>query len=173
MRSPSAEAQAYERAPARGAALLLGVAAFALAAALTLVRGEPRVWGDSGVWLSVAARLLEGDRLYADVADNKDPLFFYAYAGALWAGGWRAPFALDALWLALGSLFLALALAELRLARPAVAAGALVYPLALTAYWYEPGATQLPALALAPAALWLWLRGSPAAAGAAVGAAAL
>jgi hypothetical protein len=126
---------------------------------LVLVRGEPRVWGDSGIWLSVAARLLEGDRLYVDVFDNKDPLFFYTYAGALWVGGWRAPFALDAFWLVLAAIATASLLAELRVSRTATMTGLLVYPLALTAAWYEPGATLLPALALAPLAAWLWLRG--------------
>ena len=45
--------------------------------------------------------MLDGDRLYADVFDNKDPLFFYTYAGAFWIGDWRGPFLLDAIWLAL------------------------------------------------------------------------
>ena len=43
--------------------------------------------------------------------------------------------------------------------------GAAVYPLALTASWYVPGATMVPALAIPPVALWLWVRGSVAAAG--------
>ena len=65
-----------------------------------LLRGEPWIGGDPGVFLSVAGRLLEGDRLYADVFDNEDPLFYFTYAGALWLGGWRGPFMLDAVWLA-------------------------------------------------------------------------
>ena len=54
--------------------------ALALAAAVSIaaLRVTPQVWGDPGVWLSVAARLLDGDRLYADVFDNKDPFFFYS-----------------------------------------------------------------------------------------------
>ena len=35
-------------------------------------------------------------QLYAQtIFDNKDPLFFYTYAAALWIGGWRGPFLLD------------------------------------------------------------------------------
>lgn len=148
---------------------LLVLAAIGVGIALTLVRGEARVWGDTGVFLSVGARLLDGDRLYAEVADNKDPLFYYGYALALWAGGVRAPAALDALWLALATLGIALLLRQLRLATAAVVAGALVYPLALTAVWYEPGASALGALALAPWAAWFWLRGRFVAFGAILG----
>jgi hypothetical protein len=140
-----------------------------LGSTLLLVRGEPRVWGDSGIWLSVAARMLDGDRLYADVVDNKDPLFFYSYAAALWAGGPRAPSALDGLWFASAGVFMALMLDELRAGRVAVIAGFLAYPLALAAAWYEPGATMLGALAIAPAAAWLWLRGRYGLAGVIVG----
>jgi hypothetical protein len=113
------------------------------------------------VWLSVGARLLDGDRLYADVFDNKDPLYFYSYAVALWIGGVRGPFVLEVVWLAVGTLGMALALRTLRAGTLAVVAGATVYPLALTASWYVPGATMVPALALAPLALWAWARGSP------------
>ena len=43
---------------------------------------------DAGIFPSVAARLLDGDGLYADVWDNKDPLF-YTFAAALAGGDWR------------------------------------------------------------------------------------
>ena len=132
-----------------------------LAVLLSALRVQPQVWGDPGVWLSVGARLLDGDRLYADVFDNKDPLFFYSYAVALWIGGVRGPFVLEVVWLVVGTLGMALALRTLRAGTLAVVAGATVYPLALTASWYVPGATRVPALALAPVALWAWARGSP------------
>lgn len=156
---------------ARPAALTIG--ALLLGLALLLVRGEPRVWGDSGIFISVAARLLDGDRLYADVADNKDPFFYYTHAAALWVGGVRAPAALDGLWLALAAAGMALLLRELRAETPAVVAGAAVYPFALTAAWYEPAASMLSGLALAPFAGWFWLRGNHAAFGATLGVAVL
>lgn len=142
--------------------------ALAVAALLAALRVEPQVWGDPGIWLSVGARLLEGDRLYADVFDNKDPLFFYGYAASLWIGGVRGPFVLEVVWLVLGTLGMALALRTLRVGTLAMLAGALVYPFALTASWYVPGATMVPALALAPFALWTWARGSTFWAGAVV-----
>jgi hypothetical protein len=157
----------------RGRLIALAVCLALLGVALVLVRGEPRVWGDSGIFLTVAARLLDGDRLYADVADNKDPLFYYTYAGALWVGGWRAPFALDGFWLALSGISTALMLRELRAPWTAVVTGSLVYPLALTAAWYEPGASMLSGLAAAPLVAWLWLRGAFPAAGAVLGVAVL
>ncbi len=131
-----------------------------------LLRGEPWIGGDPGVFLSVAGRLLEGDRLYADVFDNKDPLFYFTYAGALWLGGWRGPFMLDAVWLAVSSVSMALLIRELRAPQSAVIAGFFLYPLALTAGWYLVGMSMLGALAVAPLAPWLWLRRRFAAAGA-------
>lgn len=145
-----------------GCALLVGFA-------IVLVRGEPIVLGDQGVFLSIAARMLDGDHLYSGVVDNKDPLFFYTYAGALWVGGWRAPFALDGIWLAIAGMSFALLLRELRAPRPAVVAGFFMYPLALTIGWYEPGLSMLGGLAFAPLVGWLWLRGRFAASGAALG----
>lgn len=35
---------------------------------------------DRGIFVSVAERLIAGDRLYSDVWDNKDPLFYYVIA---------------------------------------------------------------------------------------------
>ena len=148
---------------ARSLGIVLG--ALAYGAALAFVRAEPRWNGDQGVFLSIAARMLAGDRLYADVIDNKDPLFFYAHAGALWIGGWKGPAALDALWLGAAALSITLLVRELGAPSSAVVAGFLMYPLALTASWYEPGLTMLGGLALAPLVGWLWLRGSFAFAG--------
>jgi hypothetical protein len=144
--------------------------ASALAAAILLaaLRVTPQTWGDPGVWLSVAARLLDGDRLYVDVFDNKDPFFFYSYAAALRIAGVRGPFALEVMWFALGTAALAMALQALRVGTVAMLTGAAVFPLALTASWYLPGATIVPAIAIAPVALWLWARGSAVAAGALV-----
>jgi hypothetical protein len=149
--------------------IAVGAGALLLGIALVLVRGYPAVASDQGVYMSVAARLLDGDHLYRDVVEPKDPLFFYTYAAALWLGDWRGPFLLDGLWLALAGLSVGLLLRELRAPRAAVLAGALVYPLALTAGWYQPGLTMLAALAIAPLAAWLWLRGAFAGAGAVLG----
>jgi hypothetical protein len=143
----------------------IGVFALLFGIALVLLRGEPWIGGDPGVFLSVAARLLDGDRLYADVFDNKDPLFFYTYAGALWLGGWRAPFWLDAVWLALAGISMLLLVREVQAPRSAVVVSFLVYPLALTAGWYLVGMSMLGGLAVAPLAPWLWLRRRYAAAG--------
>jgi hypothetical protein len=146
----------------------IGAVALGLGFALVLLRGEPSVASDQGVFISVAARLLDGDRLYSQVVDNKDPLFFYTYAAALWIGGWRGPFLLDGIWLGLAALAVALLARELRAPRSVVVASFLVYPLALTSGWYLVGMSMLAALAIAPLAPWLWLRGNFAWSGAAV-----
>ena len=132
--------------------------ALGLGLALVLLRGDPFVASDQGVFLSVAGRMLDGDRLYADVFDNKDPLFFYTYAGAFWIGDWRGPFLLDAIWLALAGVAVALLARALGAPRSAVVASFFVYPLALAAGWYLVGLSMLAALAVVPLAPWLWLR---------------
>src|SRR3990172_5705637 len=101
----------------------------AFGALLLFIRGAPSLASDTGIFLSVAARLLHGDRLYADVFDNKDPLFFYADAAALAVGGWRAPFVLDALWLAISAISMAGLLRAVGAARPIAVVGFVVYPL--------------------------------------------
>ena len=135
-------------------------------AALVLVVGQPAIGSDQGVFLSVAARLLDGDALYAEVVDNKDPLFFVSYAGALWVGGWRGPSLLDGLWFGLAAIGFAAMLRALGAPRAAVAAGFFVYPLALAGGWYFTGLSMLGALSFAPCSAWLWLRQRFAAAGA-------
>ena len=132
--------------------------ALGLGLALVLLRGDPFVASDQGVFLSVAGRMLDGDRLYADVFDNKDPLFFYTYAGAFWIGDWRAPFLLDAIWLALAGVAVALLARALGAPRSAVVASFFVYPLTLAAGWYLVGLSMLAACAVVPLAPWLWLR---------------
>jgi hypothetical protein len=80
----------------------------AYGALLVFLRGSPQLERvDLGTFVTVAARLLKGDRLYADVFDNKDPFFYYADAVALRLGGWRGPAALDALLLAVGAIAMA------------------------------------------------------------------
>jgi hypothetical protein len=127
--------------------------------ALVVTRGRPSIDSDAGIFLSVAARLLAGDRLYADVYDNKDPLFFYTYAAALAAGGWKAPFALDVLWLMLAAGGAVMLLRTLGASLLTVTLGLVTYPLLLTGSSYYAGYSMLPALALAPVIGWLWLRG--------------
>src|SRR5262249_49433137 len=123
---------------------------------LTLLRGRPTLDVDGGVFVSVAARLLDGDRLYAQVWDNKDPRFFYTDAAALWIGGWRGPFLLDALWLAAAAGSMVLLLRRLGGSWSVQTVGFVVYPLLLTGQWYYAGYSMLAALALAPVATWLW-----------------
>lgn len=139
------------------------------AAALVVIRGRPTVGGDSGIFLSVAARLVHGDSLYRHVWDNKPPFFYYAEALALAIAGWRGPFLIDVFWISLAcvSVWFLLGAAEASTLTRAV--GAISYPLFLTGAWYYAGYSELPPLALAPAVASLWLRGNAAAAGALLG----
>src|SRR5262245_12273603 len=42
---------------------------------------------DRDIYVFVADRILAGDRLYVDVYDNKDPLFYYLVAAQISIGG--------------------------------------------------------------------------------------
>jgi hypothetical protein len=149
------------------------VAAALLAVVLVLVRGRPSTDSDAGIFLSVAARLLDGDRLYADVWDNKDPLFFWTYAAALGVGDWRTPFLLDAVWLTIAGAGAAYLLRGLGASTAVTVLGLVSYPVLLTGAYYYDGYSMLPALALAPVAARLWLGGRFVAAGIVVGLAAM
>lgn len=159
-----------ERLLTRARWIAVGAGALGFGLLLAVLRGTPAAGSDQGVYLSIAARLLEGDRLYADVSDPKDPLFFYTYAAALAIWDWRGPFLLDGLWLGVAGISFALLLRELHAPRSAVIAGFFVYPLALTAGWYQAGLSMLGGLALAPLPALLWLRGRYVAAGVLLGA---
>jgi hypothetical protein len=139
---------------------LLAVAvSLAYGALLVFLRGAPSLQSDAGIFLSVAARLLHGDRLYADVFDNKDPLFFYVHAAALKVGGWRAPFLMDVLWLAVSAISIARLLRAVGMAKATAVISFIVYPVLLTGTWYDSGYSMLAALALAPLIGWLWAIG--------------
>src|SRR6266545_922392 len=151
---------------------VLGLGATVYAAALVIVRGRPTVCCDAGIFLSVAARLLRGDRLYSGVWDNKPPFFYYTAATSLDVAGWRGPFLIDVLWIAVAAICMWLLLETIGGSSWSRAVGLVVYPLLLTGSWYYAVYSELPTLALAPAFGWLWLRGSPSAAGAVLGVAA-
>jgi hypothetical protein len=150
----------------------LGVAALLLAvyaSALVVLRGRPTIESDGGIFVSVAAGLARGYRLYSGVWDNKPPLFYYADALSFATVGWRGVFLIDVLWIWIAGMAMGLLIRQMR-GRPFVAIiGALAYPVLLTGAWYYAGYSELPGLALAPLVGWLWLRGNAVATGALLG----
>ena len=110
--------------------------------------------------------MLDGDQLYAEIFENKDPLFFYTYAGALWVGGWRGPFLLDAIWVGLAGVCRAAPPSSGLLARRSSRASSCT-PSPWRAggtSWASPCSGRSRLVLFAP---WLWLRGRFAASGAA------
>ena len=130
--------------------MTLCLASLAVGAAAAITRGWPTTSSDSGVFTSVAGRLLAGDRLYVDVFDNKDPLFYYAAAAAIWLLGWRGPFLLDVAWLAVAGGGAYLLLRALTGEFVVAVFGLLLYPLLITQINYYSGNTETPALAFLP-----------------------
>ncbi|MGA9761071.1 MAG: hypothetical protein WBQ14_01430 [Gaiellaceae bacterium] len=135
-----------------------GGGAATYATGLVLLRGAPTTSADAGVFLSVAGRLLRGDRLYVDVYDNKGPLFYYSYVGALGAFGWRGPFLLDIVWLAIAAAFSALFVRSIGGSRLLAAVAFFIYPLILSGTWYYAGYSRLAVFSIVPLIGWLWLR---------------
>ncbi|GAB3067030.1 hypothetical protein GCM10027053_33140 [Intrasporangium mesophilum] len=152
-----ATATASRESAATGARSVTGagatVAMVALAWAVALPRLVPGTTGDHGTYVSVAERLLAGDRLYVDVWDNKDPLFYYLLA----AGRFATPLAdivIEVLWVVVAAVAV-FSIARMagvpRLLAFAAAFGGV--PLLLTGAAYEPGMTHLPGVALILAAV--------------------
>jgi hypothetical protein len=111
--------------------------------------------------MSVAGLLNHGARLYVNVIDNKDPLFYYSHAVALAVVGWRGPYLLDVVWLALAGAGIALLLRALGLPTRAIVIGFLAYPMLLAGQWYLAGYSMLGSLALVPLAGLMWARERP------------
>lgn len=147
----------------------IGVLIAIYAAVLVLLRGRPSLNGDGGIFLSVAAALNHGYRLYDGVWDNKPPLFYYAGALGYGVVGWRGVFVLDIGWLTLAGVGMALWLDRLEVRRITAIAGVVAYPLFLTGVWYYAGYSELPGMAVIPLVAWLWARGSAPGAGVVLG----
>ena len=128
----------------------IGILIAIYAAVLVVVRGRPSLNGDGGIFLSVAAALNHGYRLYDGVWDNKPPLFYYAGALGYGVVGWRGVFVLDIGWLTLAGVGMALWLDRLEVRRITAIAGVVAYPLFLTGVWYYAGYSELPGMAVIP-----------------------
>lgn len=119
---------------------------------------------DYGIHVSVAERLIAGDRLYADVWDNKDPLYYQSLALARWVtpvGGWF----LDVAWLAVvGLASYSLARSQALSRRMSVLVGWFAAPIIVVSV-ADASAGVLPGAPLALVSLALVLRGRPALAG--------
>jgi len=109
---------------------------------------------DRGIFVSVAERLLAGDRLYADVWDNKGPLFYYLIALERLAGGVGEILA-EILLIALSCFSVFKLLTVFSNTRDALLAGFIATPIIVTGVYYFPGYTHLPAIAISFAALAL------------------
>jgi hypothetical protein len=117
--------------------------------AAVYVRIIPTRWnGDYQVFVSVAERLRAGDRLYADVWDNKDPLFFYTLALARSLNEFAAGY-LDVAWILLAGLAVLTMSRWVGLGHPAqITLAFAATPVMLTGVAYAPGFSHLPGVAI-------------------------
>jgi hypothetical protein len=103
-----------------------------VAIAISFTRTHPATISDSGAYLSVERLLLRGYRLYEDIFDNKDPLFYYLNAAFLAALGPRGPAIAEALALGLAGVASGWFLVARGSAAAMAALAAACVPLALT-----------------------------------------
>jgi hypothetical protein len=146
----------------------------ALAAAIltTWVALVPRLvpsrLSDRGIFVSVGARLLAGDRLYSGVYDNKEPLFYYFVAGQLELGRW-SEVAAEVLLIAIAAFAAYFMAVKLASQWTAVATSFIAVPIILTGEFYWPGYTELPGIALVLTAMAASAYQRPALAGLCIG----
>lgn len=107
----------------------------------------PATDSDRGIFVSVAERLLAGDRLYVDVYDNKEPFFYLFVAAQRFFGGWAEILAEVVQFLICGVSAYALLADRVGTKVRALIAFGLV-PLILAGFFYIPGGTHLPGTAM-------------------------
>lgn len=113
-----------------------------------LARIIPDLDADRGIFASVAERLLAGDRLYSEVWDNKDPLFFYSLALVRWVSPY-GDFVLELAWLVIAALSIREIARNIGCWEPIGSAVALIAtPIILTGQFYYAGYTHLPGTAI-------------------------
>jgi hypothetical protein len=128
-----------------------------------IVRTYPSTTSDRGIFVSVAERILAGDRLYVDVYDNKEPLFYYMVALQR-AVGFHAEWLFELALVVSCSLLCHRIFSALRL-HTAGPVAAIAVPMVLVGAYYVPGYTHLPGILLSLAAILLAVQGRAAAAG--------
>lgn len=134
------------------------VGVWAMAVVLTVPVAMGPGGGDYGFFTAVAERLRAGDRLYADVWDNKDPLVFYSIALARTLGPVGA-WILELGWVLVCSvsLYAIARFGDLGRRSSVFIAGALG-PVIVLGFPYFMGSTHLPGVALTLLATALFLR---------------
>lgn len=118
----------------------------------------PDLYGDRAVFVSVAEYLLSGHRLYIDIYDNKDPLFFYAVSMQRLLGV-TGEYLFE-----LGMVIIA-TISAYDISRSVDHTGTkhkilllIAVPLLVTGAFWMPGMTHLPATALSLLACSLFFR---------------
>jgi hypothetical protein len=164
--SNSSNCRPTNSAPSKKLDLLLCLAAV-LALAVTVPVTIPAVVSDRGIFVSVGEDLLNGYRLYSEVYDNKEPLFYYfvAMQRSIPFGDFAAEVFLIVVCM-ISSYTLASNFAS---RRAAMGIAAVAVPLIVTGRFYDPGLTHLPGTSLTLAACAMCSRGRPATAGICIG----
>lgn len=113
---------------------------------------------DRGIFVSIAERLLAGDKLYVDVWENKDPIFYYMIS----LGRVFSPYAdvvLEILYIVIAATSLYVISRSFNFRKTtALMIGFIACPIIVTGGNYYPGYSHLPGMALVFASLAFLLR---------------
>jgi Glycosyltransferase family 87 len=133
-----------------------------------LARILPETDSDRGIFVSVAARLVAGDRLYTEVWDNKEPFFYYVTV----PGRIVSPLIdvlIELAWLIVAAVSVYRLVTRESDRRAAVLIAFVLTPIVLTGHNYYPGFTELPGVVVSLAVVSCLRCSRPLAAGALAG----
>jgi hypothetical protein len=103
---------------------------------------------DMGIFLSVSSMLTKGYKLYTDIFDNKDPIFYYSAAGMMNIFGLRGAFLIDFILIAISPICSYKALKNLEFRIVTSFVSSVLFTLALTGGFYQPFRTQILGIVL-------------------------
>ena len=98
---------------------------------------------DMGLFLTVGSLVSKGYKLYREIFEIKDPIFFYSAAGMLKIFGLRGPFLIDIVLITISPILSYLALRNLDFKKEVSFASSIFFTLSLTGTFYQPFRTQI------------------------------
>jgi len=98
---------------------------------------------DMGIFLSVSSLLTKGYKLYKDVFEIKDPIFFYSAAGMIKIFGLRGAFLIDFILITMSPICSYAAMKNLEFRKLTCFISSILFTLTLTGVFYQPFRTQI------------------------------
>ena len=101
---------------------------------------------DMGIFLTVSSLVSKGYKLYSEIFEIKDPVFFYTAAGMIKIFGIPGAFMIDLILITISPIISFFALRNLEFSREVSFASSILFTLALTGAYYQSFRTQILAI---------------------------